>query len=354
MIRAHSTILLIGETTTGSYGDCFRRALRGWGLPAIVAEARTVPGWPWIQRPPMQLAARAFGRVASQVRRYSIRMVVQRASRLPSRLVTLIVGMQRVAPEVLAAAKAKGPVVLFFNDDLETRRGRSAAWWGHARTVLDASDLLVTQRPHRLDAIRRHYGGPVLFQDFAYMESFQRPCRSPGLWLECDIVFVGNHDEDRLAPLEALGRGGLAVHVWGSLWPRRRLCAAGVTCRGYLPGERIASALGRSRAGLCLVRHNNFDYQVMRTFEVPACGTFLLAERTPDHQRLFRDGEEAELFGSTEELVDKASFYARQDGARERIAEAGHRRVLATPNTVRDRLREALVHPVVGLAVPAE
>jgi spore maturation protein CgeB len=66
----------------------------------------------------------------------------------------------------------------------------------------------------------------------------------------------------------------------------------------------------------------------MRTFEVPACKGFFLAERTATHQELFDEGKEAEFFGSIEECADKIRFYLNNESTRDRIAEQGYQRCL--------------------------
>lgn len=37
----------------------------------------------------------------------------------------------------------------------------------------------------------------------------------------------------------------------------------------------------------------NYDLQTTRTMEIPACGSLLMAERTIEHEELFKDEEEA-------------------------------------------------------------
>jgi spore maturation protein CgeB len=66
----------------------------------------------------------------------------------------------------------------------------------------------------------------------------------------------------------------------------------------------------------------------MRTFEVPACKGFFLAERTPTHQELFEEGKEAEFFGSVEECAEKIRFYLKKETVRNRVAERGYQRCL--------------------------
>ncbi len=340
------TIILVGEMGRGSYGYCFSRALAAWGIETRVVAIPSLSHAPLLMRPPLLHANRAATRAATFIARWRASRALERLARSATgRYVTLIVGVHPIQPEVLEQLHALGPLLLFFNDDLETRRGRPSRWWAAARPLLDMADLLVTQRPHREATIRRYYSGEILFQDFAYMEMYHRPYAGPlPTGWSCDVGFVGNFDPDRLQPLARLAQAGLQVCVWGAHWPPQR----GIRRNGYLDTPQAPRALAASSLALGLVRHNNFDYQVMRTFEVPACGAFLLAERTPDHQRLFQEGLEAEFFGDEEELASKARYYARETTVRERIAAAGHRRITSGANTVADRLGMALRHPLLG------
>ena len=91
-----------------------------------------------------------------------------------------------------------------------------------------------------------------------------------------------------------------------------------------------------------LVRRANRDGHVMRTFEVPACAGFLLAERTAEHQEMFEEGREMAFFDSPEELLEKTRYYLAHDAERRRLAEAAHRKVTTGGHTYRDRLVEIL------------
>ena len=83
--------------------------------------------------------------------------------------------------------------------------------------------------------------------------------------------------------------------------------------------------------GLGLLMKLGPEVVTARSLEVPACGTFLLAERTHKHQELFEEGKDAEFFSTVEELVDKARFYLKHATARQRIARSGYDRFMSGP-----------------------
>ena len=90
-----------------------------------------------------------------------------------------------------------------------------------------------------------------------------------------------------------------------------------------------------------LIKQNR-DLQTTRTFEIPACGAFMLAERTDEHLRLFEEGKEAAYFGSEGELLDKVRYYLDHEGERKTIAAAGRKRCLDSGYSHHDRLKYML------------
>ncbi len=68
----------------------------------------------------------------------------------------------------------------------------------------------------------------------------------------------------------------------------------------------------------------------------------MLAERTSDHETLFKENEEAVFFSSPEEVVEKALRLVSDAALRQSIAEAGWRRVYADGHSVDDRMKQFL------------
>ena len=97
-----------------------------------------------------------------------------------------------------------------------------------------------------------------------------------------------------------------------------------------------------SRLCLGFVSRSNGDEFTHRSFEIPACRGFLLAERTAKHQEIFDEGHEAEFFDSPEECADKVRFYLGDEEARQRIAAAGYQRGLKSDYSLRRRMSDAV------------
>ena len=53
----------------------------------------------------------------------------------------------------------------------------------------------------------------------------------------------------------------------------------------------------------------NDDLHTSRTFEIPACGGFMLSERSKEHSDFFEENKEAIFFDSAEELFNKINIF---------------------------------------------
>jgi len=66
-----------------------------------------------------------------------------------------------------------------------------------------------------------------------------------------------------------------------------------------------------------------------RVFDVPACGAFVLTDARRQLENLFEPGREMAVYETAEELVALTGRYLADAPARQALAQAGRRRVLA-------------------------
>ena len=215
---------------------------------------------------------------------------------------------------------------------------------------------------------------PLIYMPLGYCDETHRPLPSSDPRWACALGFLGGWEPRREQLLHAAAGAVADLKIWGGYWdflkdgrwsPRRRLIlgqlAGGAPFRirrderlapawqgGEVYADDYARALTGSRIGLGFLRQVCPDQHTTRTFEIPACGSLLLVDRTDEHRGFFEEGREAEFFGSSEELVDKATFYAGHETERARIALAGRERGVSSGYAYVHRL-EAAVATLGGL-----
>lgn len=156
-----------------------------------------------------------------------------------------------------------------------------------------------------------------------------------------DAVFVGHWEPMTEQMIIRLREAGVRVKVWGPGWRRAGNLSDRHEIRP-LYGEEYVKALAAAKIGLGLLSKWNHNTSASRTFEIPAIGTFLLAERSQAHLSYYVEGKEAEFFESPEELVEKAKYYLAHDEQRKTVAAAGHRRCMQSGYSQKDRMCQIL------------
>ncbi len=148
---------------------------------------------------------------------------------------------------------------------------------------------------------------------------------------DTDVVFVGHYEADgREVSIRTLVSAGIRVKLWGGhYWTRSVLGDAYDKLSPIVAvhGTEYAKALCGAKICLCFLSKINRDTYTRRCFEIPACGKVLLAERTWDLISFFKEDEEACFFSTPDELLRKVQWLISNPDIRERIAQAGLRRV---------------------------
>jgi spore maturation protein CgeB len=132
------------------------------------------------------------------------------------------------------------------------------------------------------------------------------------------------------------------LKIFGGLWhnlPFRHPLRSCVNLyRGW--GEEMAKVCAGSQIVVNLMRAEHACAHSMKTFEIPACGGFMLTNRTEEQKEFFQEDTEAVYFDTQNELIDRVNFYLANSNARDRIREAGIRAAML--HTYLERARELL------------
>jgi spore maturation protein CgeB len=206
-----------------------------------------------------------------------------------------------------------------------------------------------------------------------YAEAVHRPIVPRDLnarrLFSSDVAFLGGWEPRREELLNAIARRGkYNLKIWGYAWdhlvdgrwsPRRalrlRLLAGkesfkiakneNLACSiqgGEVYADAYAWAVSGARINVGFLRTVCPDQHTTRTFEIPACASMMLADRTDEHREFFEEGKEAEFFSCEEELMEKVRFYLNHEASRERIAYNGYQRCLSSGYSYRERLVDVL------------
>ena len=250
-----------------------------------------------------------------------------------------------VKPETIVMSKEVCPGILavsYSPDDMMNPGNQSFEYLG----CIPLYDLHVTTKSYNVQELKDLGARDVLFVDNAYCPSVHHPMNVIGKEKEKlggEVGFIGSQENEREASLIFLAQNGIDIRIWGQ-WKKKlikrhpHLHIMGES----LWGDEYAKAISAFDINFCFLRKVNRDLQTTRSVEIPACAAFMIAERTDEHSRLFKEGIEAEFFDSNEELLSKTRYYLKHDEERKRIAAAGYQRCIKSGYSNQQRMQEVL------------
>ncbi len=235
-----------------------------------------------------------------------------------------------IRPGVLRAIKVKYPkikIVSWSLDDMYAWHNRSLFY----TLGLKHYDTVFTSKSYNLQELTKLGAKSVKFLYQAYSKKYHNPqiVEATGP----DVLFIGFAENDRFEHLKYLSNNGVKVTIYGTGWNKKQFTIENenIKINPYdLLGTDYAKAISSAKITLCFLRKINRDLHTSRSIEIPACGGFMLAERTAEHSELFQEGSEAEYFSSKEELLAKTEFYLANEEERLKIKSAGFNRTVTS------------------------
>ncbi len=318
-------LLFVGPLTHGSTTVQRLAALRQLGFEVATVDSRPE----WLARRMRTLPWRIGRRLLGDRDECGLNAALLALPAEPAPDLVWVEKGLTVEPATLAALGRRWPHatrVSFSPDDMFNPRNQSRQWRG----CLPLYDVHVTTKSFNVSELREAGARRVVLLPKGYSPEVHRPlpCGSEEVArFGGDVGFIGWPERERARSIRRLAAHGVAVRVWGP-WP--------VWGRGANPriegralwADDYARAICAFKINLCFLRKANRDQVTARSIEIPACGGFMLAERTAEHLRLFGEDREAVYFSSDDELVEKTRYYLEHEEERRRIAADGLARCL--------------------------
>jgi glycosyltransferase involved in cell wall biosynthesis len=191
-------------------------------------------------------------------------------------------------------------------------------------------DYLKSTRPGKRTVLVEHgYNSGVHYRLAPPVPASDRPY---------DCAFIGSYSPYKQQWLEAIVARlpDLKLVIVGDRWDGRTIGdPANVIINGPLIGDAMARVINHARIGLALHHgpgHNSMGWQddvSARTFEIPACGTFMLHIDNAHVRTLFDVPGEIDTFEDADDAARKIRYWLDHAEEREIIAERCHRRAEA-------------------------
>ena len=340
--------LVVCDEWLGSNGYAGMKALRrrGWSV-TTVPEREFVPlRW---RSTPHKLIGRAIRSIG--VREFN-REILMLARRQRPDFLLVYKGMFVSAATLRALRKMAIPSYCFFPDVSFRVHGP------YIPAALPEYDWVFTTKTYGLRDMREQLGvtrSSVLLH--AYDADLHRPIAPELVDRElygCDVSYIGTWSpkKERLLRAVAAKCAPLRLRVWGEQWDRASAPELRDSIGGHeVVGTEYVQAISASTINLGILSEqrrgaSDGDQITSRTFHIPACGGFMLHERTDELLSIFTEGRNVACFGDAGELVDSIGRYVHDEPARLRVANAG-RQLVESAHSWDSRIHEILAHHTV-------
>ncbi len=224
------------------------------------------------------------------------------------------------------------PIVLYNNDD--PTGSRDGARFNTLLKAIPYYDLCVVRRQINIEEYKKLDAKRVLFTLLSYDEEIHEPFAAleeiPES-LRSEVAFIGTwmrHEQRDEFLIELIDKG-IPVSIWGDRWQKSphflklKPFYKGTALRGR---DYVAGIQG-SKICIGLLSKGNRDLHTRRSVEISYCGGLFCAERTSEHQEMYKEGVEAVFWSDANECASICKKLLENDEYRQRIKTAGMKRV---------------------------
>lgn len=329
------SVMLVGSFSPGRLECSYRSAFDSLGYETITFDVlRAIERHCRLGR--IGRLVNAFVPIQPWIRKANRDMVLAAIRHKP--LVTVVTGQYPVQPGAIAQIKASTgskPVYLWPDTLLNLD--------SHLVEALPLYDLVATYSKATTTVFEQLGAKRVEWVPLAADVTLQKEAGREVEWsMRADVSFIGGWRPERERLLAGLS--DFDLKIWGPDWGRR--------CRGNrsimrswqgraVRGSELARAVASSRINLNIIDTTNHPAANMRFFEIPAAGGLQVSSPCPEMESEFRHGEHLFYYRSAAELREAIQMLLARREPGERVAAAGHEKVLAG-HTYRHRVQQIM------------
>lgn len=238
------------------------------------------------------------------------------------------------------------PFLISFQDDNPWGKRHNDRWmWNRYFELVPFFDLHMVKRMSDIQQLRTLGARDCRLWKHGIFSPLFHPPTLP-VQKRYPVSFVGTCMDNRAAFIRYLLENDVPIHVFGNRWnthsdlPHRYP----ENFHPAVEGKAYANTIRGSQICLGLVSHSNYDEWTMRTYEVPGCAAVLLAERTPTHENMFVENQEAVFFTDAAECLKKIRYLLPATELCDKIGRAAFEKFHASGWTLEARMHELLHH----------
>ena len=319
-------MLIPGEFAYWSTGAGLAQGFRelGWDVGEVVIGDHLIGG----HSLPLRIVQRLLGPLSK--RSYN-EAILRAADELKPQLMLTVKG-NYIARQTLHALRSRGIATVNFYPDYKFE------YEGFDPAIFGDYDQTITSKSFQLDHLRERFGADrISMVHHGYVPLAHRRRTPPGAEpdYQWDIAFVGNASPNKRDWLIEIARRfpERRMIIVGNRWPalargtpiEPMILGHGLTGEYYarvIEHSRINIAIHQGKAGA----QNWEDLVSTRSFEIPACGGFMLHIDNPEIRSLFAVPDEIDTFATPAELGDKIAYYLERPEIRRAMIERAYAR----------------------------
>ncbi len=259
--------------------------------------------------------------------------------------IAFVVKGNEILPSTLKKIKKKFPNVHLIHWSLDDMSG-----W-HTKSIfthfsIKFFDTVFTTKTYNIEKLVKMKAKRISYTNQAYSKDIHIKPVDCNTKFKHDVLFIGRAEKERFKSMEYLAENGIKINIYGTSWNKpiyKNHHSNLIIHDEPLYNENYAYAIACSKVVLSFLSKINNDLHTSRSVEIPACGGFMLAERTSEHIALFEEDQEAVYFSSDEELLEKVQYYLQHEIERKQIAVNGLSRCVRSGYSYDDMAKNILM-----------